>query len=49
VLVIHFASAFQKPHKLHLFNYSDVTQESIVITLLFGLIMYVMYYALLLR
>jgi hypothetical protein len=35
--------------KLHLLNYSVVTQESIVITFLFRLVMYVMYYMLLLR
>jgi hypothetical protein len=35
--------------KLHLLNYSDVTQESIVITLLFRLVMYVMYYVILLH
>jgi hypothetical protein len=37
-----------KFRKHHLLNYSDVTQESIVITLLFSLVMYVMYYSLLL-
>jgi hypothetical protein len=34
--------------KVHSLNYSDVTQKSIGITLLFGFVIYVMYYALLL-
>jgi hypothetical protein len=37
-----------KVQKLHLLNYSDVTKKSIIITF-FRFIIYVMYYALLLR
>jgi hypothetical protein len=45
-----FAStSVSKLRKLHLLNYSDLTKESNLKILLFRIIMYVMYYALLLR
>jgi hypothetical protein len=44
-----FSLPLFKLQTLHLYLNSDVTKESIVITLLFGLVIYVIYYALLLQ
>jgi hypothetical protein len=44
-----FLFRFSKLRKFHSLPYSDLGQESNLITLLFGFVLYVLYYTLLLR